>query len=168
MFNNVSCKLITAGFNFWVNKHSSSKLAFNPRIFHCTKEPAIMFCSNQDFPTEIGAKLTWTPPHSYLPEQQTCYVSGLDHYNPFQISPQSLLCSSGGLGACWLGEVWVSKPHRRPPMLTRERRLTGMEWVRFLTSAVLKASARPLDLEAVLEGSARRADISGAARPAAD
>ena len=59
LVNKVSCKLITAGLYFLVNKHSSSKLAFSPRIFHCINDSAIMLCPKEDFPIEIGAKLTW-------------------------------------------------------------------------------------------------------------
>ena len=89
-----------------------------PGIFHRMNESVIMFCP-KDFPTEIGAKLTRTPPppSPHRPEGQPCYVIGLGHYNLFfQISPQSLFCSSGGLGFLWLGEVWGSQTHRCPPI----------------------------------------------------
>ena len=100
-----------------LNKHSSSKLAFSPRIFHCINDSAIILCPKEDFPIETGAKLTWTPPPPYphRSEGQTCCESGLGHYTLFQIYPQCYSYFSGGLRACWLEEVWGSKPHRCPP-----------------------------------------------------
>ena len=48
--NNVSGKLVTAGLYCLVNKHSSSKLAFGPRIIYCMNESTIMPCPKGGLP----------------------------------------------------------------------------------------------------------------------
>ena len=126
-------------------------------------DSVIIFCPKEDFPTEIGAKLTWTPPppSPHRPEGQTCYASGLGHYNLFQISPQSFVLffwrTEGLLAGGGLGFKTPALSTHTPPILTRARGLMGIRFFNTLVFGVLEGFAEPSS-----------ADCGGSAEPAAD